>query len=358
MDRKVFMAILLVLAVVALLYLTVTIFDPFLLALLWAAVLATVTYGTYERIRKRMKGRETPAALYMTVLVLVLIVVPVLFMGVVLSQQVVDFVQGFEREEFLAKIQEIENHWAVKRLLGFAQKLSGSDTPLTLKEVVQPALAWARDTAGPEALRGAAGAVGFLFSFGANLFFILLALYYFYKEGPTLVRVLRELIPMREESRDEILGEIRSAIVASVKGGLLTAVVQGLLGVVIFVILGIGSPIFWGFVMALASLVPVIGTALVWLPMAAALLIQGQTLDGVVLIVYGVAVIGMSDNFLRPILVGRHLEVHPLLLFFGILGGIASFGFVGLVLGPVAVAFLLVSSRLLRREFRAAESEA
>ncbi|MFQ5845955.1 MAG: AI-2E family transporter, partial [Planctomycetota bacterium] len=294
MDRKVFMAILLVLAVVALLYLTVTIFEPFLLALLWAAVLATVTYRTYERILKRMRGRATPAALSMTLLVLLILVVPLLFMGAALSNQAVEFVGHFKSERFQNELKDVEDHPLVQRLLKLGQELSGSKEPLTLIQVrdaiTEQLFQWmprAVPGALEEAVQVVGSVAGAVFGFLANLFFVLLALYYMYKEGPVLVRVLRELIPMREESRSEVLGEIRSAIVASVQGGLLTALVQGLLGVVILVVLGVGSPMFWGFVMALASLVPMVGTALVWLPMAAVLFIRGATLDAVVLIAYG-----------------------------------------------------------------------
>ena len=342
------------LAVIALLYLTITIFEPFLLALLWAGVLCTVTYGTYERIAKRLNGRRQLASLYMTLLVLLLIVLPVVLLGVVLIQQASEVHSKVQTEEFREALKDIEKNAAVQWCLEKARDFTDRKD-LTLSVVMREGAAPLTKLAAPRAVELIGDFLGFLFGFAANLFFILLALFYLYRDGPVLVRVIRELIPLPPESRNKILGEIQSTIVASVKGGLLTAVIQGALGLIILLILGLGAPVFWGFVMALAALIPLVGTALVWIPMAGYLALTGQTADAIVLVVYGVVIIASSDNVLRPLLIGRDVEVHPLLLFFGILGGIAVFGFVGIILGPVVVSFLVASSRLLRREFSTEE---
>ena len=99
------------------------------------------------------------------------------------------------------------------------------------------------------------------------------------------------------------------------------------------------------------ALVPLVGTGLVWVPVAVVLAVQGQTNDAIVLVVYSVVVIGSADNFLRPLLVGQHMTAHPLILFFGTVGGILHFGFAGIVIGPVVVALMNVTARLFRREF-------
>jgi len=343
--------------VIALLYLTITIFKPFLLAMLWAAVLCTVTYGTYEKIAARLNGRRQLASLYMTLMVLLLMVLPVILLGVVLIQQAAYVSGRVQTEEFREALSDIEEYAAVQWLLEKARHFTDRED-LTLGVVMKEGAAPLTKLAAPRAVELIGDFLGFLFGFAANLFFILLAMFYFYRDGPVLVRVIRELIPLNAESRDKILDEIHSAIVASVKGGLLTAVIQGTLGLIILLILGFDAPVFWSFVMTLAALIPLVGTALVWVPMAGYLALTGETVDAIVLAVYGVAIIGVSDNVLRPLLIGRDVEVHPLLLFFGILGGIAVFGFVGIILGPVVVSFLVASSRLLRREFSTEEDPA
>jgi len=195
--------------------------------------------------------------------------------------------------------------------------------------------------------------VQFLFGLLAGIFFVTLSIFFFYRDGPAVTRALRELLPMADADRDAILGDIQGAINAAVRGGLVTALAQGVLGFIILFILGIEKPVLLACAMALASLIPLVGTAVIWGPIAIWLAIDGELMKALILVGYGVLVIGMADNFLRPMLVGRHMEAHPLLLFFGTLGGIALFGFAGIVLGPVVVALLNVTVRLFRREFAA-----
>jgi predicted PurR-regulated permease PerM len=197
--------------------------------------------------------------------------------------------------------------------------------------------------------------VKFLFGLLAGIFFVTLAIFYFYRDGPKVVKVMRELIPLSEADRDTVFGDIHGAIIAAVRGGLVTALLQGVLGFIIYFILGLEQPVLAAAITALASFIPLVGTALIWIPIALWFVINGETGKALILASYGVVVIASSDNLLRPILVGQHMEAHPLLLFFGILGGIATFGFAGIVLGPVAVAFINVTAKLLRREFKRSE---
>jgi predicted PurR-regulated permease PerM len=352
MDRKVFMAFLLSLAVVGLIVLALTVFRPFLMAFMWAGVLATVSYPAHHQLLHLLKGHKTITALVMTMLVLFLIIVPVLFVASLFYQQAADIVDVLQTGDVPTTVEEIERHAFVQKAAAWVKDLTGNQVDLS--DEIQKA---AKKIA-PFVAQGAADVGAFLFGILANLFFTVLALFYFYRDGDKLMTVLRELAPLRDSDRDAIFGDIQAAINASVRGGLLTALSQGALGFIIFFILGVEEPVLWATVMTISSFVPLIGTALVWLPMAAWFALDGQLDKGLVLVGYGVLVIGMADNFLRPILVGRHMEANPLLLFFGVLGGIAAFGFVGLVLGPVVVAFLTVTTRLFRREFTSVEEAA
>jgi len=323
------------------------IFQPFLLALLWGAVLATVTAEAYTRLLRRCKGRRTLASVLMTLLVMVLIIAPFLFVSLVFASEVQDMAAEAGTGTTAERLEKLQSHPLVQKVLRWAEDFTGER--IELEELVENL----RATIQPHVARAATDAVGFLVSFLANLFFVLLSLFYFYRDGPGMVEGLRGLLPLHRDDREAILGEIHQAIVASVRGGLVTALAQGFLGFVILLVLGVRQPVLWAAVMAVASLIPLVGTALVWVPMAGIFLLQGEAGKAFLLLGYGVLVISMADNFLRPILVGRHMEVNALLLFFGILGGIAAFGFIGIVLGPVAVAFLNVAARLFRREFRA-----
>lgn len=336
------MAILLSVVVVALVYLAYRLFEPFLLSILWAGVLAAVTHGVYARVALRI-GRPTLAAALMTVLVFLLIVGPCVLLTFVVVGQASewDITAGFEA--VAAK------PW-VAGLLDRGQKLLHE--PVSVEKISNLAREQVFSLLG-----GAWNAVLFVFNLFAAVAMMLLSLFFFYRDGPAFVGVVRELMPMAEEDRDEILGDIRGAIEAAVRGGLLVALVQGILGFVILLVLGRPSPALGAVFMGLASFIPLVGTAVVWAPLALYLgFVEGSPVKACVLAGYGMIVIGGADNLVRPIFLGRHMEAHPLMLFFGVLGGIALFGFAGIVLGPIAVAFLNVATRLLRRRFAVSSS--
>jgi predicted PurR-regulated permease PerM len=344
MDRKVFTALLLSVIVVGLIVLTFAIFRPFLIALLWAAVLATVSYRVYEWLCRVLRDRRTLAALLMTALVLIVLIGPFLTLTLHFTEDAIRFVNDLRSEGLQERVDTILKHPWVQKALRWAEEATGEriDRALIIGEL--------RKILVPVG-RVAGDVVGFLFSLLMGVAFVTLAVFYFYRDGRHAVHVMRELLPMSEDDRNLIFHDIHGAIVAAVRGGLVTALAQGLLGFIILFILGFERAVLWAAVIALASFIPMVGTALVWLPMAAVLAIEGEVAKAVILTSYGAIVIGSADNFLRPILVGQHMEAHPLLLFFGILGGIVMFGFSGIILGPVAVAFLNVTARLLRREF-------
>lgn len=346
MDRKVFTAILLAVIVVGLVCLAFALFSPFLLALLWAAVLAIVSYGAYARLVRVLRGHRRTAAAIMTLLVLLLIIGP--FVALVLSvvEDVVVLADDLKAENLTPRVEAIMDQPLVRRTLATIRDFVGRE--ISRDEITS----FAKDLAKP-AVEALTDIVRFLFRLAAGIFFVTLSIFFFFRDGPAAARAIRELIPMSDADRDTILGDIQGAINAAVRGGLVTALAQGVLGFIILFILGIEKTVLLACAMALASLIPLVGTAVIWGPIAIWLAIDGELVKALILVGYGVLVIGMADNFLRPLLVGRHMEAHPLLLFFGTLGGIALFGFAGIVLGPVVVALLNVTVRLFRREFAA-----
>ncbi|HEX5138547.1 MAG TPA: AI-2E family transporter [Planctomycetota bacterium] len=347
MDRKVFMAILLSVVVVALVYLAFRLFEPFLLSILWAAVLAAVTYGGQTRLAARLGGRRGLAALLMTFLVAILVVAPFVLLIVVLVGDAVAWVDSGRLSDTLKHV--MESSVAVDARAWVEAKLH---EPLAVEKIA----AFAREKVLSVAA-GAFGAVQFLFGLLSGVVMMLLCLFFFYRDGPAIISSFRGLIPLTDEDRNEVLDDVNGAIQASVRGGLLVALVQGVLGFVILLILGVGKPVMGAAAMALASFIPLVGTTTIWLPIALYLiLIAGDTVRGFVLAGYGAIVIGGADNLVRPLFLGRHMEAHPLMLFLGVLGGLALFGFAGIVLGPIVVAFLNVATRLLRRRFTAAEA--
>ena len=177
------------------------------------------------------------------------------------------------------------------------------------------------------------------------LVIMLFALFFLLRDGHTLGRQVRELLPLPERQRDQMIADTRDLVIASVGAGLAVAAAQGLIGGIAFAILGINAPVIWGVVMAMTSLIPVVGAALVWLPTALWLLLSGEVTRGVILLIVGGVGISLVDNFLRPLLLSGRTSASGLVVFLGLLGGVAAFGFVGLVLGPIV---LVTAGSLLR----------
>ena len=170
---------------------------------------------------------------------------------------------------------------------------------------------------------------------------MLYLLYFLLRDGRTLMRRIGQAVPLRADQKAELAEQFAVTIRATVKGSLVVAVVQGALGGLIFWFLGIRAPLVWAACMAVLSLLPVVGTGLVWVPVAIYLALGGEVWQGILLIAYGVLVIGLVDNLLRPILVGKDTHIPDYVVLISTLGGISVFGVNGFVIGPIVAAMFL-----------------
>jgi predicted PurR-regulated permease PerM len=180
-----------------------------------------------------------------------------------------------------------------------------------------------------------------LSTFLISFLFTLLSLYFLFKDGDHLFLRVKEVLPVPPKERDLLIGRFQAMVNATVFGGILIAIIQGVLGGLAYWILGLHSPVLWGTAMAFFSFIPVGGTALIWAPTCVILFILGEYLKGILLLLIGVLVIAMVDNFLRPFLISSKTKIHPLLLFFAVLGGIQVFGLIGVVVGPLVATVCL-----------------
>ena len=171
-------------------------------------------------------------------------------------------------------------------------------------------------------------------------------LYYFFKEGLYIISRLKRLIPLTRDQVDESFSQLHDIIQATMYGGVLIALVQGLLGAILFWLVGIPSPIFWGAVMAFLSIIPIVGAFVIYVPAGLILMMSGFLIKGIIVIAFGLGIISMIDNLLRPFLIAGKTCLHPLILFFAILGGISIFGLLGLVIGPLIAAVFLTMLRV------------
>jgi len=321
-------------------FLLYRILSPFLPSIIWAVLLAIVFYPFFQKLQRLLKKKEFLSALIMTLLVIIIIVLPFTLLMVSLAGEVVDVYHGVEEmiktdqlQAYLAKAKEIPVlKWILARL---GQHIDFSQTdpvPLLLKNLKQISTFIFNQTT--TLLKGFS-------TFIVGFFFTLLSLYYLFKDGSRFFKGLKEIVPLPPKERNLLIQRFKDMIYATIYGGILIAIIQGTLGGLSFWALGLPSPIFWGTAMALLSFIPIGGTALIWAPAAIFLFIGGALLKGLILLGVGVFVISMVDNFLRPFFISAKTNIHPLLLFFAVLGGIQAFGLIGLVAGPLVATLFL-----------------
>ena len=321
-------------------YLLYQILSPFLTSLLWAIFLAMAFYPVFKKLQHLLKKRKALSAAIMTLFVLSVIVLPFSLLMASLAVEVVDIYHRIEEmintgqlQAHMEKIREIPIlKWILMRLnqsLDLSQK---EPLDFLLKNLQQVSTFLFNQTS--KIVKG-------LSTFIMGFFFTLLSLYYLFKDGDRLFERLKEVIPLPSKERDLLIHRFKDMVYATIYGGILIAIIQGLLGGLSFWVLGLASPIFWGTAMAFLSFIPVGGTALIWVPASILLLVQGAFLKGTILLGLGVFGISMVDNLLRPFFISTRTKIHPLLLFFAVLGGIQVFGLIGLVAGPLIVTLFL-----------------
>jgi predicted PurR-regulated permease PerM len=176
---------------------------------------------------------------------------------------------------------------------------------------------------------------------------MLYCLFYFLLDGDRFINTIARYMPVDERRMNTFISEFLVTSKATLKAAFVIGGIQGLLGVLIFYITGIENPLVWGVLMMGLSIVPAIGSSIIWVPAGIFMLFLGHIWQGIAILVFGAVVISSVDNLLRPILLGKDIQMHPLLVFLSILGGIAVFGFSGFVLGPVIASFFLSSWKLL-----------
>jgi predicted PurR-regulated permease PerM len=321
-------------------YLLYRIFSPFLTSIIWAILLAIVFYPLFQRLQLLLKKRNVLCAIIMTVLVTFVIVLPSSLLVVSLANEVVgvyhwveEMLQAGRLQTYLEQIKGIPIlQWLWEKLYQYGDISQKHLIDFLLKNLQQVSTFLLNQTS--SIIKG-------LSTFIIGFFFTLLSLYYLFKDGVHLFERLKEVIPLPSLERDLLIRRFKDMVYATIYGGILIAIIQGLLGGIIFWILGFSSPIFWGAVMAFLSFIPIGGTAIVWIPAVILLFIQGAFLKGIILLLFGIFVISMADNFLRPMFISARTNIHPLFLFFAVLGGIQFFGLIGLVMGPLIATLCL-----------------
>ncbi|MDP3521879.1 MAG: AI-2E family transporter [Hydrogenophaga sp.] len=315
-----------------------TILSPFLTPLLWGLIIALVFAPVFRRTLRWTGERRTLAALLTLAGVVLLVVLPLSLLGLALLREATGVFERMQSGElnpgaYLHRLFDALPEWVGALLDRF-----GLTSFNTVLRRINAAISQGLQSAGLLAVEVGQD----MASFVVKLFITLYLAFFMLRDGDAIARTLRDALPLPMAHKRALFSTFATVLRATVKGHLVVAVVQGALGGLAFWVLGIEASLLWGVLMALLSLLPVVGSGLVWLPMALYLMASGAPGPGVALMAFGVLVIGLIDNLLRPLLVGRDTRLPDYLVMIATLGGLATFGVNGLVLGP-AIAALFVA---------------
>ncbi len=328
------------------------ILSPFFSPILWAVILATTTYPLYAWLLARVGHRENIAAAIMTGGLLITAVAPAVY-GMILAGQ-----QGMEAYE-QASVWVKEGH--LKDIGALFAKIPGVGS--LSQELVGHLIVAGSGQIEISLLEGGKSVSTFLLSQGVNFgrnalllatdFLIMLfTLFFVFRDGAHTYGTIFRAIPLEEEHKAKIFERLNTTMKAVVRGTLLTAVAQGATAGVAYYLLGVPFSVFLGALSGLLSMLPVGGTAIVWVPIALYLLLNGAVAKGVILIGVGAGLVGLMDNLLQPLLIGGKARLPVLPLFLASFGGLAYFGFLGLFIGPILLAVALVTFVIYQEEYQ------
>jgi predicted PurR-regulated permease PerM len=335
LSRQRVHALALIAATVVGLYLCYRLVEPFLPALAWGLAFAVVAYPIHKAICRRVPHPTISAALAVAT-VAVVIIAPAAFVAQQLVRQAGEAVRVLRG--FIESGAWRDALAARPRLAGLVA-LATESVPL---DQVTTRAAGYLEAWGPALVSGSV-------AFAVQMLITLLVLFYFFRDKRDFAADVRSFLPLSERETKLLLTRVGDTIHATIFGSLTVAAVQGLMGGLIFWLLGLPAPVLWGAVMAILATIPVAGTFVVWAPAAVYLAATGAWTKAAILVAWGAVAIGLIDNLLYPMLVGKRLRFHPLPVFFSIVGGLAFYGAAGLVLGPVTLSVTTALLDLLRR---------
>jgi predicted PurR-regulated permease PerM len=318
---------------------------PFWGSIFWACLIGLIFHPLYSRLRKLWRGRSTLSALATLLICLIIVIVPTLFVMTSFFQEGAGLYQRLQSGEFDLKNRIEQVRQAFPAVQGLLERLNLDLNNVTAQ--LSKAALTASQFIAQNAVQLGQGTMQFFISLGLTLY----VAFFMLRDGRGLVDLLVRALPLGDAREHLLFTKFAEVARATVKGNLVVAVTQGTLGGIIFWTLDIRGPLLWGVVMTLLSLIPVVGAGLIWAPVAIYLFAIGQWIQGTVLVVFGVGVIGLVDNFLRPVLVGRDTKLPDYMVLLSTLGGIVLFGMNGFVVGPLIAALFVAFWEIFIREF-------
>nr|WP_242544584.1 AI-2E family transporter [Corallococcus sp. NCSPR001] len=321
---------------------------PFLMPVLLGGFLVVLFMPIQDSLDRRLQGRKSLTAGLSTLAVFLLILAPLALVGWMVAREVLQFVG--QAQDLLDQV-DLRHHFLNSLPRGLSRYVHFDPESSETERLLMTAVS------------GGAGLLADVVGAGTelivNMFLMTVAMYYFFLDGRRLVNEVARLIPLERRYFDAFSHEFTDVAYAIIYGNTVTALVQGAVGFVGLLIAGVPHAGVWGAAMVLVALVPVGGTALVWGPIGVILIAANRVSEGVFLLAWGTFLVGSIDNVIRPRLCGSRMALHPLLVFLSMFGGLAVFGMMGLLVGPLIASIFMAMVRIYRRDFlgRAQESQ-
>jgi predicted PurR-regulated permease PerM len=346
LGPKVFLVLLLLSAL-----LLVRLFWTYLPALVLALLLASVFFSIYLWAKAKVfRGHETPAALFMILVILVGLVAPSSWFVGTLSNEALDFYSHTRSSVSMAQIQKLmksDSVW-VERIRKAGELAGVQFTPEKVTELTTSIGKYVGLLLYKQSTAVASNLFGFLIHF----FLMMLTLFFLFRDGARLKEYLIQLLPVPSEQLEKVASKFHEMSRAIIAGNGLSGIVQGLLGGVGFSLFGLPSPFLWGTVIAFMAFLPIIGASFVYIPAAVILLVQGKVGAGLGFLIYNVIYSSTIEYLIKPRLIGQGMKMNSLLVFIGIIGGLKLFGIMGLVYGPLIITVFLTLAEIYRLEYK------
>lgn len=342
MQRKQATTMFLLALMAAALYLCYIIVRPFLGPFFFAVMIAIVFHPIHAHIQERFH-RQNMTAVISTLMVLLLLIVPTIWLAITVSKEITGLYQSLSKSSLgQGGWNAVVTH-AMDRVLNWV----GRYIDLSSFDLREALVQWLKEISRPLLSLGA-HTVSNVFVFLANAVVTFFTLFFLFREGGSMRKRVASILPLDPSQEERLFTGISNSIVANVHGCFAVGVSQGLLGGLAYWVLGLPSPVLWAVVTGLFSMIPVIGSAAVWGPAAIILIFSGHWGKGLALLAWGIAIVGQVDNVVRPYVISQRSNMHPLLVFFSLLGGVKAFGVMGLFVGPVILSVTIVVFEMLR----------
>lgn len=318
---------------------------PFFKPIAWAIILALFFLPVYEKLNRKFPRKENLNALLMCILIMVFIIAPTLFLMGSMANEVVkvynSITTGFHNGDIFNA--EKYNQPYIKKALEKA-----NDLWLTQRDTLVNAINDVIKNVGQIFVSQSTALVKNIARFIMDLILMLTLLFYFFRDGKKVYVYFLNLLPFNEANKNNFMSITLDMLNATLYGNIMTGIVQAGLGIFILYVLDFSAPIMWGMLMGFASFIPIVGTSIIWWPQVIYLFITGSYIKGLILMGFGMIVIGQIDYFLRPFFMATKTKIHNMILILGIVGGLTIFGFLGLILGPLIMALCVAILEVFR----------